>query len=120
MKGAAGTRVQLRHAERLNPGRNPVHREPPSGKATDVYILKGDGEEVWEPRFTFHGFQYIELTGLEAALPLEQISGRVVMSATTPAGEFECSHPLVNRLWKNALWGQKGQLSVRAHRLSAA
>jgi alpha-L-rhamnosidase len=111
--GAAGTRVRLRHAERLNPDGTLYTENLRRAQATDVYILKGDGEERWEPRFTFHGFQYIELSGLEAALPLDKVSGRVVMSGTPPAGEFECSHPLVNRLWKNALWGQKGNfLSV--------
>jgi len=113
VRGAAGTRVQLRHAERLNPDGTIYTDNLRRAKATDIYICKGEGEEVWEPRFTFHGFQYIELTGLEAALPLEKISGRVVMSSTPSAGEFHCSHPLVNRLWKNALWGQKGNfLSV--------
>ncbi|HYG24640.1 MAG TPA: family 78 glycoside hydrolase catalytic domain [Verrucomicrobiae bacterium] len=113
VQGAAGTRVQLRHAERLNPDGTLYTDNLRRARATDIYILKGDGEETWEPRFTFHGFQYVELSGLENALPLEKISGCVVMSATPAAGHFECSHPLVSRLWQNALWGQKGNfLSV--------
>jgi len=113
VSGPAGTRIQLRHAERLNPDGSLYTENLRRAKATDVYILKGEGEEVWEPRFTFHGFQYIELTGLKAALPLDKIAGRVVMSSTLPAGEFECSHPLVNRLWSNAIWSQKSNfLSV--------
>ena len=113
VNGQAGTRIQLRHAERLNPDGTLYTENLRRAKATDVYILKGEGEEVWEPRFTFHGFQYIELTGLKEALPLDKIAGRVVMSSTPPAGKFECSHPLVNRLWKNAIWSQKSNfLSV--------
>jgi alpha-L-rhamnosidase len=107
VSGPAGTRIQLRHAERLNPDGTLYTENLRRAKATDVYILKGEGEETWEPRFTFHGFQYIEVTGLSKAIPLERISGCVVMSSTRPTGEFECSHPLVNRLWKNALWSQK-------------
>jgi alpha-L-rhamnosidase len=111
VSGPAGTRVEIRHAERLNPDGTLYTENLRRAKATDVYILKGVGEEMWEPRFTFHGFQYVELTG--AALPLDKISGCVVMSSSPPAGKFECSHPLVNRLWQNALWSQKSNfLSV--------
>ncbi len=111
--GPRGTRIKLRHAERLNPDGTVYTENLRRATATDVYILKGKGKETWHPRFTFHGFQYIELTGLDAPLPLEDIQGCVLMSATALTGEFECSHPLVNRLWKNALWGQKGNfLSV--------
>jgi alpha-L-rhamnosidase len=113
VNGRAGTRIQLRHAERLNPDGTLYTENLRRAQATDVYILRGGDGETWEPRFTFHGFQYIELTGLNAALPLDKITGCVVMSCTPPAGEFESSNPLVNRLWKNALWGQKGNfLSV--------
>lgn len=113
VRGSAGTRVQLRHAERLNPDGTIYTDNLRRAKATDVYILKGSAREVWQPHFTFHGFQYLEITGLKEALPPEQIRGCVVMSDTKQAGDFECSHPLVNRLWKNAQWGQKGNfLSV--------
>lgn len=113
VSGPAGTRIQLRHGERLNPEGTLYTDNLRRAKATDVYILRGGGTELWQPRFTFHGFQYVELTGLETPLPLDQIRGCVVMSSTEPTGEFECSHPLVNRLWKNALWSQRGNfLSV--------
>jgi len=113
VRGEAGTRITLRHSERLNPDGTLYTENLRRARATDVYILRGTGEEVWEPRFTFHGFQYVEVTGLREALSLDKVVGRVVMSCTRPTGEFECSHPLVNRLWKNALWGQKGNfLSV--------
>lgn len=104
----AGTRIQLRHGERLSPDGSLYTENLRRAKATDIYIAKGEESETWQPRFTFHGFQFIELTGLDAPLPLSAIRGCVVMSATPPAGEFSCSHPLVNRLWQNALWGQKG------------
>ena len=113
VEGSRGTRLQLRHAERLNPDGTAYTDNLRRADATDVYLLKGGGQERWQPRFTFHGFQYIELTGLDRPLPLEDIRGCVAMSSTPAAGDFECSHPLVNRLWQNALWGQKGNfLSV--------
>jgi hypothetical protein len=63
-------------------------------------------QEVWEPQFTFHGFQFVEVTGLTAATPAT-IVGRVIHSATPPAGHFECSHAGVNRLWLNGVWSQR-------------
>ncbi len=103
----AGTRVQLRHGERLNPDGTLYTENLRRAKATDVYICRGGGEEVWEPRFTFHGFQYVELTGLSGALASNTVTGCVVHSATPPAGRFECSHAGVSRLWLNGLWSQR-------------
>ena len=75
--------------------------------------MKGGGEEVYEPRFTFHGFRYVEVTGYPGEPPPGAITGRVVHSATPPTGSFECSSPLVNELQENIVWGQRGNfLSV--------
>ena len=60
----AGTRLQLRHGERLNLDGTLYIENLRRARATDVYICRGGGEETWEPHFTFHGFQYAELTGL--------------------------------------------------------
>jgi alpha-L-rhamnosidase len=102
----AGTRVQLRHGERLNPDGTLYTENLRRAKATDVYICKG-GEEAWEPRFTFHGFQYVELTGLPSVPVEDAVTGCVVRSGTPDAGRFECSHAGVNRLWRNGLWSQR-------------
>jgi alpha-L-rhamnosidase len=84
-----------------------------SARATDYYVLKGEGEEVYEPRFTFHGFRYVEVTGYPGEPPLGAIVGRVVHSATPPSGSFECSSRMVNELQENIVWGQRGNfLSV--------
>ncbi len=107
VKAPAGTRVQLRHGERLNPDGTLYTENLRRAKATDVYVCKGGGQEVWEPHFTFHGFQYIELTGLPSAPGKDAVTGRVVHSATSTAGCFECSHAGVNRLWLNGLWSQR-------------
>jgi len=107
VSGPAGTRVTLRHGERLNPDGTLYTENLRRAKATDVYVLSGRGEEIWQPRFTFHGFQYVEVSGLPSAPQAGQITACVVHSATPPAGSFECSHTLVNRLWLNAYWSQK-------------
>ncbi|HEX3628774.1 MAG TPA: family 78 glycoside hydrolase catalytic domain [Verrucomicrobiae bacterium] len=103
----AGTRVTIRHGERLNPDGTLYTDNLRRARATDVYICKGSGEETYEPHFTFHGFQYVELTGLPSALGTDAIVGCVVRSGTSDAGKFECSHAGVNRLWLNGLWSQR-------------
>jgi alpha-L-rhamnosidase len=107
VSGPAGARVTLRHGERLSPDGTLYTENLRRAQATDTYILRGAGEETWEPRFTFHGFQYVELTGLPHAPGKDAVTGCVVRSATRPTGQFECSHPGVNRLWLNGLWSQK-------------
>jgi alpha-L-rhamnosidase len=113
VEGQAGTRVTLRHAETLNPEGTIYTENLRSARQTDTYILKGGGEEVYEPRFTFHGFRYVEVTGYPGEPPLDAVTGCVVHSATPPSGSFECSSSLVNELQENIVWGQRGNfLSV--------
>jgi alpha-L-rhamnosidase len=109
VRGERGGRVRLRFAEMLAPDGSLYVENLRSARPVDTYVLRGGGREVWEPRFTFHGFRYVEVTGAaEFAL-----TGRVVHSDTPPSGEFECSDELVNRLWRNIGWGQRGNfLSV--------
>ncbi|MBX3735083.1 MAG: family 78 glycoside hydrolase catalytic domain [Candidatus Didemnitutus sp.] len=112
-----GTRVQLRHGERLNPDGTLYTANLRRAKATDVYVCRGGGLEVFEPHFTFHGFQFVELTALGSdnchlfgdkfTPTLGTITGCVIHSATPPAGHFECSHAGVNRLWLNGVWSQR-------------
>ena len=75
--------------------------------ATDHYILKGGGE-VFQPHFTFHGFRYLEIHGLDKALPLESVEGLVLESVGAQTSGFETSDADVNRLYENILWGQRG------------
>lgn len=96
VKGQAGTTVTLRFVEMLNPDGTIYTTNLRGAKATDYYTLKGGGVEVWEPRFTFHGFRYVELTGLPGKPDLDAVTGVVLYSDTPEAGSFECSNPLVN------------------------
>jgi alpha-L-rhamnosidase len=69
----------------------------------DIYILKG-GDEIIQPRFTFHGYRYLEVTGLESALPIADVKGLVISSVLGLASNYETSNPLVNKLWQNITW----------------
>ncbi|HEY3782146.1 MAG TPA: glycoside hydrolase family 78 protein [Fimbriimonadaceae bacterium] len=113
VKGKASDKVQLRFAEMLNPDGTIYTANLRSATSTDTYILKGDGEEVFEPHFTFHGFRYVEVTGYPGLLQDDSITGIVLGSATPDTGKFECSNQMVNQLWHNIYWGQRGNyLSV--------
>ena len=75
--------------------------------ATDTYICRGHGTEIWEPRFTYHGFQYVEVSGLKKRPSTATITGLALSSATTDAGQFDCSDPMLNRLAQNTYWTQR-------------
>jgi len=107
MKGERGDVLQLRFAERLNPDGTLYVTNLRAARATDTYVFRGTGEvEEWEPRFTFHGFQYVEVTGLGAPPPPGSIVGVALSSDTPLAGSFECSDETVNQLVSNILWTQ--------------
>jgi alpha-L-rhamnosidase len=108
VKGPAGTTVQLRFAEMLNPDGTIYTTNLRGAKATDRYVLSGSGEEVWEPSFTFHGFRYVEVTGYPGKPGKNAITGIVVTSDNPQTGTFECSNELVNQLQSNIYWGQRG------------
>jgi len=108
--GAAGQEITLRHAEVLNPDGTLYTANLRSALQTEHYTLRGDGVETFEPRFTYHGFRYVEVSGLSQPPALDQLTGCVVHSAAPEVGEFECSSPLLNRLWQNVLWTQRANL----------
>ena len=110
VSGSRGTKINLRYAELLD-GEGTVNTAPNlQAKATDTYILRGDGEEIYEPRFTYHGFRYVEVSGFPSTPMLESIEGRVVHSAVEPIGCFVCSNSLINSIHKNVLWTQLSNL----------
>ncbi|MCJ7777492.1 MAG: glycoside hydrolase family 78 protein [Sedimentisphaerales bacterium] len=106
-KGKAGTKVVLRFAEMLKPDGTIYTENLRAARCTDTYILNGKGQEVWEPRFTFHGFRYVEVTGYPGEPRLDNITGIVVHSDTPQVGSFECSNPMVNQLYNNIVWSQR-------------
>lgn len=109
VKGKKGRTVTLRHAEILDKKGNFYTANLRSAKQRVTYTLRGDKNgETYEPRFTFFGFRYVAVEGYPGELTPEALTGIVVHSDMTPTGSFECSHPLVNQLQHNILWGQKG------------
>ncbi len=104
----AGTTVTLRFAETLQPNGDLYTENLRSARATDYYTFKGEGVETWEPKFTFHGFRYVELKDYPGPVGPETITGVVLHSDMQPTGSFECSDPLLNQLQSNIVWGQKG------------
>ena len=110
----AGTRLTLRHAEMLNPDGTLYTRNLRGAPSVDTYVCKGGGaEEVWQPKFTFHGFRYAELTGLPGKPAMDAVTGIVIGSDTASAGTFACSDPRLNQLYSNIVWGRRGNhLSV--------
>ncbi len=108
VQGPAGTTVQLRHAETLRADGSLYVENLRSAMATDFYTLKGSGVETWSPRFIYHGFRYVEVTGYPGRPGLDAIDGHVVHDALATAGAFASSNELLNRLHRNILWGVRG------------
>jgi len=108
VKGEAGTTITLRFAEMLNPDGTIYTTNYRSAKCTDHYTLKGTGEEVYEPLFTFRGFRYVEVTGYPGKPGLDAVTGVVVHSDMPLTGRFECSSTMLNQLQSNIVWGQRG------------
>jgi len=113
VSGPVGTRVQMKYAERLYDD-GTVSQEGIATFSkqyafqTDTYILKGQGAEVWEPRFVYHGFQYVEVTGFPGKPTFDSLRGRVAHTAFEQAGRFECSNELFNKIQRNTLWSYIG------------
>ena len=107
-----GTAVTVRHGEVLYP--DMPRYESNAGMVmtenlraamcTDRYIASGATREVFSPRHTLHGYRYLELTGVDAPLPLEAVRSVPVSSVHGFKAHFECSDSLINRLWENIKW----------------
>ncbi|MBC8767711.1 family 78 glycoside hydrolase catalytic domain [Arenibacter sp. BSSL-BM3] len=101
VQGPKGTKVQLRFGEILKNDGQIQTENLRKARATDTYILKGDGVETWKPKFTYHGFQYVEVTGFPGKPTLETITGHVLSSIETDASTFGSSNAMNNTLFKN-------------------
>ena len=107
VKGREGHTVTLRHAEVLEHGELGI-RPLRFAEATDRYTLRGGETETWEPRFTFHGFRYVEVNDWPGELKPEDLRAVVIHSDMERTGWFECSDPLLDRLHENVVWGMRG------------
>ncbi len=103
----AGTVVRLRFAEMLNPDGTVYTTNLRAAACTDTYTCRGGGPETYEPHFTFHGFRYVELTGLRGEPGPDAVTGVVLGSDAAFTSTFGCSDPLLNQLQHNIVWGQR-------------
>jgi alpha-L-rhamnosidase len=108
VKGNAGDTISIQHAEVLDKYGDFYTENLRAAKATDYYILNGEGEETFEPHFTFHGFRYIKVSGYKRDIGPENFTAVALYSDMEPTGSFACSEPLLNQLQHNIQWGQKG------------
>jgi alpha-L-rhamnosidase len=100
----AGRRIVMRFGEWLNPDGTVFRDNLRTALATDTYICKGGGVEIWEPRFTYHGFQYIEVQGLAESPTSNTFTAISVRSGLSDAGSFQCSNDQINHIYSNMLW----------------
>ncbi len=108
IRAPRGTLVQIRHAERLDEHGELYTANLRGAAATDLYTCATDEADVFEPRFTFHGFQFVEISGRFGESAIEDVIGIVLASALPRIGEFVCDHALLNQLQNNIAWSQRG------------
>ncbi|MFW6309279.1 MAG: family 78 glycoside hydrolase catalytic domain [bacterium] len=106
--GETGERVVLKHAEVLDKEGNFYTENLRSAKQKVEYHLKGEGQETYEPHFTFQGFRYVKVVDYPGEITIDNFKGIVLYSGMEKTGTFECSHPGVNQLQENIVWSQKG------------
>jgi len=117
LRGKAGTEVRFRFSEVLTED-GTLYREnlrippltPEGAMQEDRYTCKGGGIEIFEPHFTYHGFRYVEVTGLPRRPALDDLTGCVFHSAAEEGGEWETSSDLLNRIMTAIQWTLRGNL----------
>ena len=119
LQAPAATKVVMKYGERLGKDgmldradiqQHVVRVDTNQQYQTDTYIAKGTGLERWHSRFDYHGFQYVEVTGFPGKPALDTLRGVFIHSAIPVAGEFECSNPLLNKIWRAGRWAYLSNL----------
>jgi alpha-L-rhamnosidase len=106
VQGPPGTQVRLRFAELIYPDGMINPETIRAAKSRDIYSLKGEGQETYEPRFTYHGFRYVEVTGYPGTPSLDSLRGQVVHTAVGTVGSFVASKPILNDIQRLIHWSQ--------------
>jgi len=109
LKADKGKRIVIRYAENAESGRLDTKTNLRAA-ATDTYIAKGNGKEIYEPRFTYHGFRFVKIKGTGNRIRADDINGIVVHSSVKPAGTFLCSNEQINEIQKAIIWSQRSNL----------
>ncbi len=107
VQGTAGTTVQLRFAELGNNDGTIYTENLRNAQATDRITLSGRGIEEFQPNFTFHGFRYVEVTGLPTKPALNDLKVKVFNTDAPFTAQLHTGSPMLNQLWSNILWGQR-------------
>ncbi|SDC27361.1 alpha-L-rhamnosidase [Paenibacillus sp. UNCCL117] len=116
VEGTAGTKVTLRYAECMNSDGTINSDSIEAGWLAesqpqfDEYILKGIGEETYQPKFSCHGFRYVEVSGYPGKLTADQITAKVVHNDILNGSEFSCSNDLFTKLQHSAMWSFRSNL----------
>jgi alpha-L-rhamnosidase len=108
VKGKKGDQVKLRFAETTNADGSIYLANIRGALVTDTYTLKGEGEEIREPSFTYHGFRFVEITGYPGTPAMDDFEGKVLYDEMETTGYFETSDTTLNQIYKNAYWGIRG------------
>ncbi|MHA1369001.1 MAG: family 78 glycoside hydrolase catalytic domain, partial [Promethearchaeota archaeon] len=110
--GKPGQKIQLRHGEMLNTDGTLYVDNLRFAAQTDIYVLSDRFKKPRKlrPHFTYHGFQYVEVTGLDDKPELGMIKGLALSSSAPKTGKFECSNNMLNKLWNNILWTQRDNM----------
>ncbi|WP_164471768.1 family 78 glycoside hydrolase catalytic domain, partial [Halosimplex salinum] len=103
-----GDEITLRHAEALTDAGELSTTDLRSADATDTYVARGDGTETYEPRFTYHGFRYAQVSGYPGDLDPADVTAKAVHTAMDRRGTFDCSNPDLAQVQHNAVWGLRG------------
>ena len=105
-----GKEIVLRHSEILDLNGSIYMENLKSAVQTDTFICDGKGDKVFEPHFTYHGFRFIEVTGLSEKPSLDMLTGIAFSSDPPVTGHFQCSQPMLNQLFQNINWSQRGNM----------
>ena len=108
VKGNAGDKIIIQHAEVLDKAGNFYTANLRAAKQTNTYILKGGADEAFEPHFTFQGFRFIKVEGFSGEIKPENFTAIALYTDMKPTGSFTTSNALLNQLQHNIQWGQKG------------
>ena len=110
VKGTKNTHLKIRFSEDINEDGTINITSNEFAKATAEYILKGEGTEIYEPRFTWFGFKYAEVSAMGGTPEIIAVEGRAVYSDNTRSGNFACDNSLVNKIHKATVWSQKSNM----------
>ncbi len=110
LRGRPGQKVTLRFAENINDDGTINVANMRGAKVTDTYTFADFKKVTWRPRFTYHGFRYVEVTGLDVVPDMNAFTGLVIHSDLEEGGHFSCSNTMLSKLYRNTLWGIRGNL----------